>query len=149
MTSTRGANLDSSSPECHYVVDSAIPVARPKHFTDTLTGPHATYWRLAAFEHFDQNAVTLFCSIPFPSSQVPSQHKIYKPILAPKVKTDYKLPNTYNLKMRCCQNGSVDVNDKTIRKHSPTVLADSIRFTVGVSAFLGLVLSMIDIVNCF
>ena len=54
--------------------------------------------------------------------------------MAPKVKTDYRRPNYYNLKMRMCQNGSVDAEDKSINKFSPTVLGDSLRFTVGASA---------------
>ena len=80
---------------------------------------------------------------------MPDQHKICKPVLAPKVKTDYKLPDYCNLKMRWCQNGNADASNKLIRKFSPTILADSLRFTVGVSACLNLIASLVDIVNCF
>ena len=121
----------------------------PKYFTDTLSGHHAHYWKLAAFEHFDQNADTILFSIPFPISQVPRKHKIRRPTLAPKVKISYKLPNHFDLKMRWFQNGNGDVSDKTIRRFSPTVLADSIRFTICFSAYFNFTISLIDIVNCF
>ena len=90
----------SSQLESHYIVYSAVLVSQPKHFTDTLSSLHSHYWKLAAFEHFDQNADTILCSIPFPVSQVPRKYNIYRPILAPKVKTNYKLPNHFNLKIR-------------------------------------------------
>ena len=64
--------------KCKYVVDWAIPVQNPDHFTDTLTSQHASYWKLAAFEHFDQNADTILFSIPFLTSQVLVKYKIYK-----------------------------------------------------------------------
>ena len=135
--------------ESHYIVDSAILVSQPKHFSDTLSSPHSHYWKFSAFEHFDQNAETILCSIPFPVSQVHQQYKIYRPILDPKVKTTYKLPNHFDLNMRWCQNGSVDALDKTIKRFSPTVSADSIRFTIGVSAYFEFTISLIDIVNFF
>ena len=103
---------DVIQTECNCVLDSAIPVQKPKHFTDTLTSQHASYWKLAAFEHFDQNAHDIFCYIPFPISQVLVQYKIHKHVLVPSVKTDYKLPNYYDLKMRWCQNGNADANNK-------------------------------------
>ena len=70
-------------------------------------------------------------------------------MLVPKVKTDYKLPNYCNLKMRWYQNGNEDASNKLILKFLPTVLADSLRFAVGVSACLNLIASLVDIVNGF
>lgn len=87
--------------------------------------------------------------MPFNASLLPEKYKIYQPIMTPKVKTDYRRPNYYNLKMRMYQNGSVDAEDKFINKFSPTVLGDSLWFTVGVSAYYNLILLMIDVVNCF
>jgi len=143
------ASASSIQPASHYVVDSASPITKPKHFTDTLSGHHSYFWKLATFEHYDQNASMLLCSIPFPISQVPDRYKIYKPVLAPKVKNDYKLHNVCNLKMRLCQNGNVDSGNKNIQKCSPTALADSLRFTIGISAFFGFTISIADVVNCF
>ena len=81
-------------------MDSETLVQKPKHFTDNLTSQHASYLKLAVFKHFDQNAATILCYIPFPISQGLDQYKTHKHVLAPKVKTDCKLPNYYNLKMR-------------------------------------------------
>ena len=64
---------------------------------------------------------------------MPDQHKMHKPIPGPRVKADHKLPHYYKFKMRWCQNGNVDVANKSIRKFSPTVLADSIIFSVDTS----------------
>ena len=130
-------------------MDSIIPVKKPKHFINTLTSQHGSYCKLVALEHFDQNEATILCYIPFPISKVLDQHKTHKPVLAPKVKTDYKLPNYCNLKMRWYQNGNEDASNKLILKFLPTVLADSLRFSVGVSAYLNLLMSLVDILNCF
>ena len=51
--------------------------------------------------------------------------------------------------MRWYQNGNTDASNKSIREFLPTVLADSLRFAVGVSVFLNLIASMIDIFNYF
>ena len=67
----------------------------------------------------------------------------------PKVKNDLKLPKHCDLKTRWCQNGNVDVSNKSIRKFSPTILADGLRFEVGVSACFNLIMPMIDIFKCF
>ena len=48
-----------------------------------------------------------------------------------------------------CVHGKEDSKDKSIKKHSPTCLGDSLRFTVAVSAFYTLWLSVADVVNCF
>ena len=73
--------------------------------------------------------------MPFDASFVPEKYKAYKPIIAPKIKTDYKRPNHYNLKMRMCQNVSVDVDDESIYKFSPNILGDSMCSTVELSAY--------------
>ena len=70
-------------------------------------------------------------------------------VLAPKVKTDYKLSNHCNLTMRCCPNRYVDVHNNSIRNFSPIFMADSLRFSVGASACLNLIMSVTEIVNCF
>ena len=51
--------------------------------------------------------------------------------------------------MRVFQNGSVDAEEKSINKFSPTVLGDSLQFTIGVSAYYNLIMPMIYVVNCF
>ena len=142
-------DVPSPLPEYHCVIDLAIPVAKPRFFTYTLKSKHSSYWCLAAFEHFDQNTNTSLCFTLFEASLVPEKYKIYQPVMAPKVKKDYRRPKYYNLKMRMRQNCSVDGEDKHINKLSTAVLGDSLRFTAGVSAHCNLIMSMIDVINCF
>ena len=66
-------------------------------------------------------------------------------MLVAKVKTDYKLPNHYNLKMRWCQNGNADATCK----FSPTVLADNVRLIMEASEWLSIIISLADIANFF
>ena len=70
-------------------------------------------------------------------------------MLAPQVKKNSEHPQSYKLKMRMCVNSNINSKEKSIKKHSPTCLGDSLRFTIAVSAFFSLWLSVADVVNCF
>ena len=110
-------------------------MAKPRFFTDTLNYMNSSHWSIDAFEYFDQNVNTSHFFMPFEASLVPTKHKIYKPTMVPKVKTDYRRPNYYDLKMKMFQNESINVEDKSINKISLNILGDSLCFTVGASSY--------------
>ena len=88
----------------------------------------------AVYEHCNKNANVALSSMPFPAKTLPPHTKIYKPVLAPSIKRKDDMPNCYDLRIRLCQNGKEDSIDKVNNSHSPTCLADSMRFTLTVSA---------------
>ena len=78
--------------------------------------------------------------MPFGASLDPEQYKKCKTIVAPKVRTDCKCPNYYNLRIRMGQNSSVHVNDKTTQKFSPITSGDSLLFNVRVLVYHSLLM---------
>ena len=89
------------------------------------------------------------CSIPLDSHDLPQNIKIPKPVLAPQVKNNDDHKNSCKLKIRMCVNGKEDAKLKSLKKHSSTCLEDRLRFTIGVSTFFNLWMSVSDIVNFF
>ena len=130
-------------------MDSEVPVQKPKYFTDYLESQNDSCWKLAVFEYFDQITYTMLWSILLPVSQVLNQCKVWKYELEPKVKSDYKLPNYCNIKIKWYQNVNEDVSDESIRKLSPTILADSMGFVVGAADYLNCTLPLAGTLKYF
>ena len=137
------------TPESHYVVDSAIPITKPKFYTCTFAIQFSQFQKEATFEHYYQNASMSLCLIPFDSCDLPPDTKIHTPALAPQVKNNDDHPNSCKLKIRMCANGKENAKLKQRKNHSPTCLRDSLRFKTCVSSFFNLWMYVSDIMHCF
>ena len=123
------------------------PVAG-RTFWDCLNTKERIHWIQATDHQYSKNQEIEVCATPEPIEKVPEGTKIYRAVLAPKIKD--KGNDIYQFVTRMCLNGTDQLKGLDFdHSWSPTISAYAIRLTIMYAAVYRLIMGKIDVVNCF
>ena len=119
---------------------------------NNLNGSEPVHWIQACSTQCSKNQALGLCTIPAPRESVPPDKKVLQSILATKIKV--KGNDLYEFVTCMCANGSsqiksIDFDHSDCHSWSPTVGAGALRMTIMFAASNRLILTAIDVVNCF
>ena len=145
------ATFDQSvpiTPTVSYLVTAPERPIAEKSIQECLKGADRHHWKAACFHQYDKNAKIMLLSKPLCRSKLPKDMKVYKSIVAARVKD--KGENIYKLEARHCMNGATMEKGKDFDfSYSPTVSAPALRMMIANAASNNRILGVLDVVNCF
>lgn len=120
----------------------------PKSLGAALKGPLRIHWINAMKHQYSKNAQRMLLSKPIGQSKIHPDARTFQSVIATKVKE--KGENMWKLEARHCLHGAkmqqgVDFD----YSYSPTVSAPCIRVFLAICSSRGLVIFVLDVVNCF
>ena len=105
-------------------------------------------WKLAAYSQYDKNNALGLYTQPFPRSMLPPGTRVLPSVLAPNIKE--KGDHLWAFVARHCANGSSQIKGiDYLYSYSPTASAFTIRLTLSFASSQGLIIGILDVVNCF
>jgi hypothetical protein len=142
---------DQATPSQPIVRHIASLPERPvssKTIFDNLKGPHRHHWIQGLKHQYSKNASMLVLSQPVPRAKLPKDTKVYRSVIAPRIKEKGK--DLYKFEARHCLDGQNMVQGKDFDfSFSPTISYPGMRIVLAFCAVLNLTSAILDVENCF
>jgi len=143
------AAFDKVRPIISHIMFKTDRPLTPSNIGSALTNKDKQHWKEALFHQHEKNAALGLTSAPIPRSDLPTETKVFRSVIACKVKnTDDK--HMWKFQARHCVNGKdMEKGIDFEESYSPVVEPATIRATVAISASETLTLGVLDVTNAF
>ena len=143
------ASKHNIDPDHTHFVHTPSKPDKPKSIFAAMKTPHHRNWKAAAWQQFQKNHNIAVFSIPFPSSKLPSDARVFRSQLVPEVK-DTDVPGIFEFKVRDVIVGTPQIKNIDYQdSYSPSADATTIRVQLAISASRGYIIAVIDVKNAF